>query len=104
MASNTHEEPDEQELEAHHMYMEKIQDVLHPIDDNSGTLPMLRRAIRKGDANREVPVNETFHEQTDDERTKKELKQVEADDQAIQTILLGLPEDIYAAVDNCETA
>nr|GEW24382.1 integrase, catalytic region, zinc finger, CCHC-type, peptidase aspartic, catalytic [Tanacetum cinerariifolium] len=27
-----------------------------------------------------------------------------ADDQAIQTILLCLPEDIYAAVDNCETA
>nr|GEY28771.1 hypothetical protein [Tanacetum cinerariifolium] len=33
-----------------------------------------------------------------------ELKQIEADDQAIQTILLGLPEDIYAAVDCCETA
>nr|GEZ93197.1 hypothetical protein [Tanacetum cinerariifolium] len=28
----------------------------------------------------------------------------EADDQAIQTILLGLPEDIYAAVDSCGTA
>ncbi|GKB27304.1 hypothetical protein Tco_0866705 [Tanacetum coccineum] len=28
----------------------------------------------------------------------------EPDDQAIQTILLGLPEDIYAAVDSCETA
>nr|GEU84347.1 hypothetical protein [Tanacetum cinerariifolium] len=41
---------------------------------------------------------------TDDELTKKELKQIEADDQAIQTILLGLPEDIYAAVDSCETA
>nr|GEU90692.1 hypothetical protein [Tanacetum cinerariifolium] len=27
-----------------------------------------------------------------------------ADDQPIQTILLGLPEDIYAAVDSCETA
>nr|GFC69508.1 hypothetical protein [Tanacetum cinerariifolium] len=27
-----------------------------------------------------------------------------ADDQAIQTILLGLSEDIYAAVDSCETA
>nr|GEV18176.1 retrovirus-related Pol polyprotein from transposon TNT 1-94 [Tanacetum cinerariifolium] len=26
------------------------------------------------------------------------------DDQAIQTILLGLPEDIYAAVDSCKTA
>ncbi|GKA46064.1 retrovirus-related pol polyprotein from transposon TNT 1-94 [Tanacetum coccineum] len=56
------------------------------------------------DADREVPVNETFHEQTDDELTKKELKQVESYDQAIQTILLGLPEDIYAAVDSCETA
>ncbi|GJV68893.1 hypothetical protein Tco_1484402 [Tanacetum coccineum] len=31
-------------------------------------------------------------------------KIAEADDQAIQTILLGLPEDIYAAVDSCETA
>nr|GFA88828.1 hypothetical protein [Tanacetum cinerariifolium] len=30
--------------------------------------------------------------------------QIEADDQAIQTILFGLPEDIYAAVDSCETA
>nr|GEX45490.1 putative reverse transcriptase domain-containing protein [Tanacetum cinerariifolium] len=29
---------------------------------------------------------------------------IEADDQAIQTILLGLPEDIYATVDSCETA
>nr|GEV24068.1 retrovirus-related Pol polyprotein from transposon TNT 1-94 [Tanacetum cinerariifolium] len=57
-----------------------------------------------GDTNREVLVNETFHIQTDDELTEKELKQIEADDQAIQTILLVLPEDIYAAVDSCETA
>ncbi|GJY82976.1 hypothetical protein Tco_0496352 [Tanacetum coccineum] len=28
---------------------------------------------------------------------------MEVDDQAIQTILLGLPEDIYVAVDSCET-
>ncbi|GJU99492.1 hypothetical protein Tco_1328763 [Tanacetum coccineum] len=41
---------------------------------------------------------------TDDELAEKELKQVEADDQAIHTNLLGLPEDIYAAVDSCETA
>ncbi|GKF22343.1 hypothetical protein Tco_0074665, partial [Tanacetum coccineum] len=33
-----------------------------------------------------------------------EIKQMEADDQAIQTIFLGLPEDIYAAMDSCETA
>nr|GEZ78309.1 hypothetical protein [Tanacetum cinerariifolium] len=57
-----------------------------------------------GDANREITVTETFHLQTDDELFDKELKQIEADDQAIQTIILGLPEDIYAAVDSCETA
>nr|GEU49838.1 hypothetical protein [Tanacetum cinerariifolium] len=57
-----------------------------------------------GDTNCEVPVNETFHVQTDDELTEKELKQIEADDQAIQTILLSLLEDIYATVDSYETA
>nr|GFB15958.1 Gag-Pol polyprotein [Tanacetum cinerariifolium] len=57
-----------------------------------------------GDAERDVNVNETFHEKTYEERSERELKQIEADDQAIQTILLGLPEDIYAAVDSCETA
>nr|GEX62335.1 uncharacterized mitochondrial protein AtMg00810-like [Tanacetum cinerariifolium] len=67
--------------------------------------PYVRRMIPElGDANREVTVTETFHIQTDDELFEKELKQIEADDQAIQTILLGLPEDIYAAVDSCETA
>nr|GEV58496.1 hypothetical protein [Tanacetum cinerariifolium] len=67
--------------------------------------PYVRRMIPKPvDANREVTVTETFHLQTDDELSEKELKQIEADDQAIQTILLGLPEDIYAAVDSCETA
>nr|GFC34252.1 hypothetical protein [Tanacetum cinerariifolium] len=57
-----------------------------------------------GDANREVTVTETFRMQTDDELSEKELKNIEANDQAIQTILLGLPEDIYAAIDSCETA
>nr|GEY13762.1 hypothetical protein [Tanacetum cinerariifolium] len=67
--------------------------------------PYVRRMIpESGDPNREVPVNKTFHVQTDDELTKNELKQIEADYQAIQTILLGLPEDIYAAVDSCKTA
>nr|GEX72221.1 hypothetical protein [Tanacetum cinerariifolium] len=52
--------------------------------------PYVRRMIPEpGDTNREVPENETFHVQTDDELTEKELKQIEADDQAIQTILLG---------------
>ncbi|GKD26588.1 hypothetical protein Tco_1232802, partial [Tanacetum coccineum] len=67
--------------------------------------PYVRRMIPEpGDPGREVLVAETFHEQTDDELTKKEVKQMEADNQAIQTILIGLPEDIYDAVDSCETA
>nr|GEV73550.1 retrovirus-related Pol polyprotein from transposon TNT 1-94 [Tanacetum cinerariifolium] len=67
--------------------------------------PYVRRIIPKlGGTNRKVLVNKTFHVQTDDELTEKELKQIETDDQAFQTILLGLPEDIYAAVDSCETA
>nr|GFB51336.1 hypothetical protein [Tanacetum cinerariifolium] len=67
--------------------------------------PYVRKMIPKpGDANREIIVTKTFHLQIDDELSDKELKQIKADDQAIQTILLGLPEDIYAAVDSCETA
>ncbi|GJX53562.1 hypothetical protein Tco_0281931 [Tanacetum coccineum] len=67
--------------------------------------PYVRQMIPEpSEADREVPVNETFHEQTNDELTGKELKQVEADDQAIQNILLCLPEDMYVAVDSCETA
>ncbi|GJS80422.1 hypothetical protein Tco_0730303 [Tanacetum coccineum] len=64
----------------------------------------VRRMIPEpGDQDHEVPVAETFHDQTDEELTKKELKQMEADDQAIQTILMGHLEDIYAVVDSCET-
>nr|GEY49015.1 retrovirus-related Pol polyprotein from transposon TNT 1-94 [Tanacetum cinerariifolium] len=67
--------------------------------------PYVRRMITEpGDAERDVNVNETFHEQTDDELSERELKQIEADDQAIQTILLSLPKEIYAAVDSYKTA
>nr|GFB33201.1 hypothetical protein [Tanacetum cinerariifolium] len=60
--------------------------------------PYVRKLIPKpDDANRDITVTKTFHLQTDDELSDKELKQIEADDQAIQTILLGPPEDIYAA-------
>nr|GFA69302.1 Gag-Pol polyprotein [Tanacetum cinerariifolium] len=40
-----------------------------------------------------------FHEQTDKELIENDIKRMDVDDQAIQTILLGLPEDVYAAVD-----
>ncbi|GJS82616.1 hypothetical protein Tco_0749157 [Tanacetum coccineum] len=65
----------------------------------------VRRMIPEpGDPGREVPVNEIVHEQTYEELAEKELKQVEADDQTIQTILLDLLEEIYAAIDSCETS
>ncbi|GJT01627.1 hypothetical protein Tco_0822796 [Tanacetum coccineum] len=57
-----------------------------------------------GDPNSIPPIAESTHEQTDDELIEKEVKQMEADDQAIQTILMVLPEDIYAVVDSCDTA
>nr|GEV96137.1 hypothetical protein [Tanacetum cinerariifolium] len=50
-----------------------------------------------------VLVPESFHEQTDEELIEIDIKRMDADDQAIQTILLGLPEDIYATVDSYET-
>nr|GEX87138.1 hypothetical protein [Tanacetum cinerariifolium] len=80
-----------------------------PMLDKENYVPWSSRLLRRmiaepGDGERDVNVNETFHKQTDDELSERELKQIEADDQAIQTILLGLPEDIYAAVDSCETA
>nr|GEZ15964.1 hypothetical protein [Tanacetum cinerariifolium] len=66
--------------------------------------PYVRRMIPEpGDTNRKVTVTETFHVQTDDELSDKELKHIKVDDQAIQTIPFGLPEDIYATVDSCET-
>ncbi|GJW67474.1 hypothetical protein Tco_0121898 [Tanacetum coccineum] len=64
--------------------------------------PYVRQKIPKpGDPDREVPVAETFHKQADEELTEKEVKQMEVDDQDIQTILMGLPEDIYVVVDSC---
>nr|GEZ32114.1 hypothetical protein [Tanacetum cinerariifolium] len=39
-----------------------------------------------------------------EELTETDIKRMDADDQAIQTILLGLSEDVYATVDSCEIA
>nr|GFA58966.1 hypothetical protein [Tanacetum cinerariifolium] len=57
-----------------------------------------------GEPDLPVPVPKSFHEQTEEELTETDIKRMDADDQAIQTILLGLPEDVYAVVDSCEIA
>nr|GEY98873.1 hypothetical protein [Tanacetum cinerariifolium] len=67
--------------------------------------PYVRRMIAtQGEPDLHVPVPKSLHEQTDEELTETDIKQMDADDQAIQTILLGLPEDVYATVDSCETS
>nr|GFA49107.1 hypothetical protein [Tanacetum cinerariifolium] len=67
--------------------------------------PYVRRMIATpGEPDLPVPVPESFHEQMDEELTEIDIKRMDADDQAIQTILLGLLEDVYAAIDSYETA
>nr|GEW98462.1 putative RNA-directed DNA polymerase [Tanacetum cinerariifolium] len=67
--------------------------------------PYVRRMVATpGELDLSVPVFESFHEQTDEELIENDIKRMDADDQAIQTIRLSLPEDVYAVVDSCETA
>nr|GEW32131.1 hypothetical protein [Tanacetum cinerariifolium] len=67
--------------------------------------PDIRRMIATpGEPDLPVLVLESFHEQTDEKLTETDIKRMDADDQAIQTILLGLPGDVYADVDSCEAA
>nr|GEY89109.1 integrase, catalytic region, zinc finger, CCHC-type, peptidase aspartic, catalytic [Tanacetum cinerariifolium] len=59
--------------------------------------PYVRQMIATtGEPDLPVPVPESFHEQTDEELIENDINQMDVDDQAIQTILLGLPEDVYA--------
>nr|GEW80021.1 hypothetical protein [Tanacetum cinerariifolium] len=68
------------------------------IIDSIENRPYVRRMIATlGEPDLPVPVPESLHEQTDEELTETDIKRMDADDQAIQTILLGLPEDVYAA-------
>nr|GEY51806.1 hypothetical protein [Tanacetum cinerariifolium] len=75
------------------------------IVDSIENRPYVRRMIATpGEPDLPVPVPKSFHKQTDEELTETDIKRMDTDDQAIQTILLGLLEDVYAAVDSCETA
>nr|GEW02635.1 hypothetical protein [Tanacetum cinerariifolium] len=75
------------------------------IVDSIENEPYVRRMIATpGEPDLPVLVPESFHEQTDEELTENDIKRMDADDQAIQTIILGLPKDVYVAVDSYETA
>ncbi|GJS93912.1 hypothetical protein Tco_0800880 [Tanacetum coccineum] len=67
--------------------------------------PYQYRMIEKlNDPNHTPPVLLSSHLQIDDELIATEAKQVEVDDQAIRPILIGLPKDIYAAIDSSNSA
>nr|GFB66884.1 hypothetical protein [Tanacetum cinerariifolium] len=56
--------------------------------------PYVRRMIATlGEPDLPVLVPESFHEQTVEELIENDIKRMDADDQAIQTILLGPPVD-----------
>nr|GEU43426.1 Gag-Pol polyprotein [Tanacetum cinerariifolium] len=74
------------------------------IVDSIDNGPYVRRMIAtQGEPDLLVLIPESFHEQTDEELTENDIKRMDADDQAIQTILLGLPGDVYATVDIRQT-
>ncbi|GKE21144.1 hypothetical protein Tco_1432656, partial [Tanacetum coccineum] len=78
-----------------------------PMLNKDNYVPWSSRLLRyaKSKPNGELLYNSILHGPiTDEELTEKDINQMEADDQAIQTIFMGLSEDIYAVVDSCETA
>nr|GEX15842.1 hypothetical protein [Tanacetum cinerariifolium] len=78
-----------------------------PMLNKDNYVPWSSHLLRyaKSKPNEKLLENSIHHgSYTDDELTKKEAKQVEANNQAIQIILKGLLEDIYAIVDNYQTA
>nr|GEU28963.1 hypothetical protein [Tanacetum cinerariifolium] len=75
-----------------------------PMLNKHNYVPWSSRNIRyarskpNGEPDLHVPVPESFHEQTDEELTENDIKRMDADDQAIQIILLGLPEDRHVTI------
>nr|GEU63024.1 ribonuclease H-like domain-containing protein [Tanacetum cinerariifolium] len=63
-----------------------------------------RQILEPGNDTLTPPARDTYKLQTKDKLNETEQKQVEADDQAIHILLLGLPSDVYAVVDSCHGA
>ncbi|GJZ60747.1 hypothetical protein Tco_0616563 [Tanacetum coccineum] len=63
-----------------------------------------KQVLEPGDDTVTPPVPDTYKLQTNIELFETKQKQVEAVDQAIHILLLGLPTNVYAAMDSCQTA
>nr|GEW18297.1 hypothetical protein [Tanacetum cinerariifolium] len=98
-------DPDGKDVDVHTYRYARSRPNDKMIVDSIENGPYVRRMITTlGEPDLPVPLPKSFHEQTNEELTETNIKWMDADDQAIQTILLGLLEDIYAVVDSCETA
>nr|GEV31702.1 hypothetical protein [Tanacetum cinerariifolium] len=74
--------------------------------DSAPTMAMAYSQIYNGKSRHLCVRHSVVREliRNDEELTEIDIKRMDADDQAIQTILLGLPEDVYEVVDSYETA
>ncbi|GJT71352.1 hypothetical protein Tco_1030638 [Tanacetum coccineum] len=62
-----------------------------------------KQVLEPGDDTVTPPVPDTYRLQNGTELTKTKRKQVEADDQAIHILLVGLLDDVYAVMDSFQT-
>ena len=62
------------------------------------------QVLDPGNPDTTPPTQPFYRDQTEDDYTPEDWKQIKADDMAMHLIQLGLPRDIFAAVDSCETA
>ncbi|GKG22706.1 hypothetical protein Tco_0388009 [Tanacetum coccineum] len=60
-----------------------------------------KKVLKPSDDTVTLLVLETYRLQNETELNETEQKQAEADDQAINIFLLGLPVDVYAILDSC---
>nr|GEU68083.1 integrase, catalytic region, zinc finger, CCHC-type, peptidase aspartic, catalytic [Tanacetum cinerariifolium] len=73
------------------------------LEDLAKLVSQIQPSFKDLDSLEDDPVIIVDESKEDEPNAKIEDTSIEADDQAIQTILLGLPKDIYAVVDSCET-
>nr|GEV28817.1 hypothetical protein [Tanacetum cinerariifolium] len=73
-----------------------------PMLNKENYVPWSSRLLRyaKSDTNRDVPVNETFHVQTDDELTEKELKHIEKEVDELKAERLAKIQDPLTLIAN----
>ncbi|GKC19636.1 hypothetical protein Tco_1021786, partial [Tanacetum coccineum] len=88
-------------------YIPRSSRFLRYVDRNSETRKFLRHSIDKGPYQmKEILATDTQEKRTQnvDNLTGDDLKQYEADIEAMNLILISIPNDIYNSIDACQNA